>query len=246
MPTYKMLLQYDGSRYRGWQRLGDSDMTVQGKLEAALSRLFGVAVEISGSGRTDAGVHARGQTASFTTVRDLPPEALLHDLRRCLPEDIGVLSIDYAPPRFHARYSALEKTYCYRVWNSEAPCVFERRWVYPFPAALDTEAMERAAALLVGTHDFTAFCGNRHLKKSAVRTLRRIEIAREGEELRLRFEGDGFLYHMVRILVGTLLEVGTGERDAAEMPEILASKDRARAGFTAPAKGLILWDAAYR
>ena len=114
-----------------------------------------------------------------------------------------------------------------------------------FPAALDTAAMARAAEKLTGTHDFTAFCGNKHMKKSAVRTLRRVEITREGEELRLRFEGDGFLYHMVRILVGTLLEVGTGERDAAEMPAILASRDRSRAGFTAPAKGLTLWDVSY-
>ena len=115
MPNYRMLLQYDGSRYRGWQRLGDSDMTVQGKLEAALSRLLGVPTEISSSGRTDAGVHALGQVACFETREDYPPEQLLSELRRCLPEDIGVMELTYAPPRFHARYNALEKTYCYRV-----------------------------------------------------------------------------------------------------------------------------------
>ncbi len=244
MPTYKMLLQYDGSRYRGWQRLGDSDMTVQGKLEAALSRLFGVAVEISGSGRTDAGVHARGQTASFTTVRDLPPEALLHDLRRCLPEDIGVLSIDYAPPRFHARYSALEKTYCYRVWNSEAPCVFDRRFVYVFPDPLDLDRMRQAAERLLGEHDFRGFSAGR-TKKSTVRTLSRLCVDRVGEEVRFTLTADGFLQQMVRILVGTLLEIGRGERAAESIDEVFRTGVRAGAGFTVPAKGLCLTEVRY-
>ncbi len=180
MPVYKMLLEYDGSRYRGWQRLGDTDMTVQGKVETALSRLFGTPVEISGSGRTDAGVHARGQVASFETVRDLPPAELLHDLRRHLPEDVGVISLDYAPPRFHARYNALEKTYCYRVWNSEAPCVFERRFVYVFPDRLDLDRMRSAARRLLGEHDFRSFSAGR-TKKSTVRTLSRLTVERVGE-----------------------------------------------------------------
>ena len=121
MPNYKLILQYDGSRYRGWQRLADSDMTVQGKVEAVLARTFGEAVEVQGSGRTDAGVHALGQCASFRTVRDLPPAEVLAALRAYLPEDIGAVSVDYAPPRFHARLSAVEKTYRYRVWVTEDP-----------------------------------------------------------------------------------------------------------------------------
>ena len=245
MRTFRLTLCYEGTRYKGWQRQGNTPDTLQAKLEELLGRILEQEVELAGSGRTDAGVHARRQVCSFRAETERGCGELLAALREHLPENIGALALEEAEPRFHARLSCTGKTYVYRVWNSAAPCVFERRWVYPFPAALDVPAMERAAALLVGTHDFTGFCGNRRMKKSAVRTLRRIEIAREGEELRLRFEGDGFLYHMVRILVGTLLEVGTGERSAEEMPELLASRDRARAGFTAPAKGLTLWDVEY-
>ena len=245
MRNFKLTLCYEGTRYRGWQRQGNTPDTLQAKLEGLLGRLLGQEIELAGSGRTDAGVHARRQVCSFRAETALSCEELLRALREHLPEDIGALALEEAEPRFHARLSATGKSYLYRVWNSEAPCVFERRWVYVLPAALDIPAMERAAALLCGTRDFTSFCGNRHMKKSAVRTLRRIEIFREGEELRLRFEGEGFLYHMVRILTGTLLEVGMGVRDAGEMPAILAAKDRGRAGFTAPAQGLTLWDVEY-
>ena len=245
MRHFRLTLCYEGTRYKGWQRQGNTPDTLQAKLEELLGRILEQEVELAGSGRTDAGVHARRQVCSFRADTAMSSAELLAALRRYLPEDVGALALEEAEPRFHARLSCTGKTYLYRIWNSEAPCVFERRWVTVFPAALDTAAMARAAEKLTGTHDFTAFCGNKHMKKSAVRTLRRVEITREGEELRLRFEGDGFLYHMVRILVGTLLEVGTGERDAAEMPAILASRDRARAGFTAPAKGLTLWDVEY-
>ena len=245
MRTFRLTLCYEGTRYKGWQRQGNTPDTLQAKLEGVLSRMLEQPVELAGSGRTDAGVHARRQVCSFRADTDRSCEELLRELRGYLPEDIGALALEEAEPRFHARLSCTGKTYLYRVWNSEAPCVFERRWVYPFPAALDTEAMERAAALLCGTHDFSSFCANKHMKKSAVRTLRQIDIEREGEELRLRFTGDGFLYHMVRILTGTLLEVGTGARAAEEMPEILAARDRGRAGFTAPAQGLTLWDVSY-
>ena len=245
MRHFRLTLCYEGTRYKGWQRQGNTPDTLQAKLEELLGRILEQEVELAGSGRTDAGVHARRQVCSFRADTAMSSAELLAALRRYLPEDVGALALEEAEPRFHARLSCTGKTYLYRIWNSEAPCVFERRWVTVFPAALDTAAMARAAEKLTGTHDFTAFCGNKHMKKSAVRTLRRVEITREGEELRLRFEGDGFLYHMVRILVGTLLEVGTGERDAAEMPAILASRDRSRAGFTAPAKGLTLWDVEY-
>ena len=245
MRHFRLTLCYEGTRYKGWQRQGNTPDTLQAKLEELLGRILEQEVELAGSGRTDAGVHARRQVCSFRADTAMSSAELLAALRRYLPEDVGALALEEAEPRFHARLSCTGKTYLYRIWNSEAPCVFERRWVTVFPAALDTAAMARAAEKLTGTHDFTAFCGNKHMKKSAVRTLRRVEITREGEELRLRFEGDGFLYHMVRILVGTLLEVGTGERDAAEMPAILASRDRSRAGFTAPAKGLTLWDVSY-
>ncbi len=244
MPNYKLTLEYDGSRYHGWQRLQGTDMTVQGKLENLLTRLFGEPVEVNGSGRTDAGVHAKGQTASFCTVRDLPPAEVLDNLRRYLPEDVGAQEVAYADPRFHARLSAKEKTYVYRVWNSDAPCVFERRFVYVFPGELDDTAIARAAALLRGTHDFRAFSSVK-TKKSTVRTLTRLDAERLGPELRFTLTADGFLHHMVRILVGTLLEIGRGMREAESVVSLLDGGVRSEAGFTAPAKGLCLTEVRY-
>ena len=244
MPNYKLILEYDGSRYRGWQRLSGVEMTVQGKLETLLSRVFGEAVEIQGSGRTDAGVHALGQCASFRTARDLPPGEVLAALRQYLPEDIGAVSLDYAPPRFHARLSAVEKTYRYRVWTTEAPCVFQRRYVYVLPGDYSIPAMEAAARLLEGTHDFRA-CSAVKTDKSTVRTISRIAISRAGDELRFDFSADGFLHHMVRILTGTLLEVGRGERTPDSVSELLAGGPRSAAGFTVPARGLCLMEVRY-
>ena len=170
---------------------------------------------------------------------------MLTKLRQHLPEDIGAVSLEEAAPRFHARLNCREKTYLYRVWNSETPNVFERRFLCPYPAPLDLDEMRRAAKQLLGEHDFSAFCSVKHMKKSAVRTLTRIELQREGNELRLFFTGDGFLYNMVRILTGTLLEVGSGQRSAESVREALKSLDREQAGFTAPARGLTLWDVRY-
>ena len=243
--NYCLKLAYDGTRYRGWQRLPQDALTVQGKLEAVLSSIFGEPVEVHGSGRTDAGVHACGQVASFRAP-ERPTELLLRELRRYLPEDIGALSLQYAQPRFHARLSALEKTYVYRVWNSEMPDVFGRRWRVQLPAQLDLETMRAGAGALVGTRDFRAFCANRQRKKSSVRTLHRCEIVREGEELRFVLTADGFLYHMARIIVGTLLEIGLGKRQPGTLPELLARGIRAEAGETAPAKGLCLMEVRYQ
>ena len=230
MPNFRMTLSYDGTRYNGWQRQGNTPDTIQGRLEAVLSDLLAQPVEVAGSGRTDAGVHARMQTASFRAKTNLSAPELLRRLRAQLPGDIGVLTLTEAEPRFHARLSCRGKTYVYRVWNSDTPNVFERRYVYALPQPLDTAAMQRAAALLCGRHDYTSFCANRHMKKSAVRTVDAITVERLGEEVRLTFSGDGFLYHMVRILTGTLLEVGLGQRDADTMPAILAARDRSAAG----------------
>ena len=245
MPNYKLILQYDGSRYRGWQRLSGSDMTIQGKLETVLTKTFGEPVEVQGSGRTDAGVHALAQTASFRTVRDLPPVEALTALRQYLPEDIGAVSLDYAPPRFHARLSAAEKRYRYRVWTTEEPCVFERRFVYLLPGDYSIPAMQTAARLLEGTHDFRA-CSAVKTDKSTVRNVSRIEISRAGAELRFDFTADGFLHHMVRILTGTLLEVGRGNRTPESVAELLAGGPRSAAGFTVPAKGLCLMEVTYK
>lgn len=241
---YRLTLCYDGTRYRGWQRLLDGSLTVQASVERALSEIFGEPVEVSGSGRTDAGVHAEGQIASFTAPERAPAE-LLRALRRSLPEDIGAVALEFAANRFHARLCATEKTYVYRVWNSELPDVFARRWRVQIPQRLDLTAMREGARLLTGTHDFMAFCANKRMKKSSVRTLRRLEIERDGEELRFTLTADGFLYNMARILTGTLLEIGMGRRVPGEIPAIFASRCRAEAGETAPAKGLCLKEVRY-
>ena len=243
--TFRLTLCYEGTRYRGWQRQGNTDNTIQARLETLLTRLLEQPVELAASGRTDAGVHARRQVCSFRADTDWDVDFMLTQLRKFLPEDIGAVSLEEAAPRFHARLNCREKTYLYRVWNSEAPNVFERRLMYAFPAPLDLEAMRRAAEPLLGEHDFSAFCANRHMKKSAVRSIHSIEIRREGEEVRLSFTGNGFLYNMVRILTGTLLEVGTGQRSEESVRAALESLEREQAGFTAPAQGLTLWDVRY-
>ena len=241
---YRLTVSYDGTRYRGWQRLPNTEMTVQGKIEAALTELVSQPIEISGSGRTDAGVHATGQVASFRAP-ERSPDRILLGLRRLLPPDIGAEALDFASDRFHARLCATEKTYTYRIWNTDAPDVFERRYRLQFPAALDPDAMQRGAELLLGTHDFLAFCANKHFKKSSVRTLKRLELIKKGNELCIQMSADGFLYHMARILVGTLLEIGTGKRCAEEIPAIFESRVRENAGETAPAKGLCLTEVRY-
>lgn len=244
MRNLRLDLCYDGTRYRGWQRLPNREDTVQGKLETALSRILGEPIEVSGSGRTDAGVHARGQVANFHCGGAMAPEEILANLRRYLPEDIGIYSCKEVSPRFHARLNAREKTYCYRIWNSDVPCVFERRFVAVMPEELDLEAMKQAAGLLLGKHDFSAFCGNNKMKKSTVRELYAIEISRQGEEVRLRFTGNGFLYNMVRIMTGTLIEVGRGQRRPEDIPDLFGGK-REQAGFLAPAQGLCLEEVVY-
>ena len=244
MRNLRLDICYDGTRYRGWQRLPGRDDTIQGKVEACLSRILGETIEISGSGRTDAGVHAKHQIANFHTESTMTAGDILKELRRYLPEDIGIHSCKEVSQRFHARLNAKEKTYEYRIWNSENPCVFERRWVAVMPEKLDFAAMKSAAAHLLGEHDFSAFCGNAKIKKSTVRYIRSIEILPLGEEVRLRFTGNGFLHNMVRILTGTLVEVGRGERSPDSIPELFGSK-RAEAGFLAPAKGLCLEEVIY-
>ncbi len=244
MRNLRLDLCYDGTRYRGWQRLPGRDDTIQGKLETALSRILGEPIEISGSGRTDAGVHARGQVANFHCESTMSAAEILEQLRRYLPEDIGIYSCRDISPRFHARLNAKEKTYLYRIWNSTLPCVFDRRYVTVMQETLDLAAMKETARLLCGEHDFSAFCGNAKMKKSTVRFIRSIEIIREESELRLYFTGNGFLHNMVRILVGTLVEVGRGTRSPESISELFGGK-RANAGFLAPAQGLCLEEVEY-
>lgn len=244
MRNIRLQICYDGTRYRGWQRLMGVENTIQGKLEQTLSRILGENVEISGSGRTDAGAHARCQIANFHCESAMPCDEILSGLRRYLPEDIGIESCQEAAPRFHARLNCKTKTYVYRIWNSGRPCVFERRFAYVMPERLDVECMKEAAEYLLGEHDFSAFCANKKMKKSTIRRIDDIQITRRGEELIFSFTGNGFLYNMVRILVGTLLEVGQHKRQADTIPALFGAK-REQAGPLVPAQGLCLMEVTY-
>ncbi len=238
--NYKLTIQYDGSRYDGWQRQGNTDNTIQGKIEGVLSRLTGESVEIHGAGRTDAGVHAEGQVASVKLPGKATPSEIMDYLNQYLPEDIAVIEAEEADERFHARLNAVGKVYRYNIRLGVTPNVFRRKFQYRVGEELDIVAMKRAAEYLIGTHDYRAFCANKRYKKSTVRTVSAIDIAVDGADMSITFQGNGFLYNMVRILTGTLLEVGQGVRRPEEICEILESMNRARAGKTAPAQGLTL------
>ena len=244
MRNLRLDICYDGTRYRGWQRLANTDNTIQGKLEQTLSRILGEDVELVGSGRTDAGVHAKGQVANVHCSTNMPCDEILMQLRRYLPEDIGIYSVRDVSPRFHARLNARRKIYRYRLWVSDRPCVFERRYVTVYPCELDITAMERAVASLLGTHDFSAFCANKHMKKSTVRMLESLSIEKCEDEIVFTVCGNGFLHNMVRILVGTLVEVGQGKR-SAESVEQLFGKNRSEAGVLMEPQGLCLMEVTY-
>lgn len=245
MNNYKMVLQYEGTRYKGWQRQESTNHTIQGKLEAILSKMNGAPVEMQGAGRTDAGVHARGQVANFHMETAWTPEQIINYVNQYLPEDIAVISLEQVADRFHSRLNAKGKTYCYQVIQSPVPHVFERRYAHRIEEKLNVDEMRRAAAVLIGKHDFASFTSAKKSKKSTVRTIESIELEEKGEMLQIRYSGDGFLYHMVRILTGTLLEVGMGQRQAEEMETILETKRRDAAGPLAPACGLTLMEVRY-
>ena len=244
MRNLRLDLCYDGTRYRGWQRLPGVENTIQAKLETALSRILEEPIEVIGSGRTDAGTHAKHQVANFHCQSQMPCAEILTQLQRYLPEDIGIYSCRDVSPRFHARLNAKTKTYVYRLWNSEVPCVFDRRYVYRDTTALDLVKMRKAANYFVGTHDFSAFCANKKMKKSTVRCISSFCIERLENEIRFTVTGNGFLHHMVRIMVGTLIEVGRNER-APENIDSLYGADRSEAGTLVPACGLCLMEVNY-
>lgn len=245
MRNFKMVLQYEGTRYQGWQKQESTGNTIQGKLETLLSKLAGSPIEVHGSGRTDAGVHAYGQVANFKMNTGKTQEELFEYINQYLPEDIAVIKLVEVPERFHSRLNAKHKIYRYRVMNSSLPHVFARRYVYQVPEKLDMEAMQTAADKMCGEHDFQAFTSAKKGKKSTVRRVDSIKIERVGDEIWFTFFGNGFLYHMVRIMMGTLLCVGKGELEADTIPMILASKDRQQAGPLVPAKGLALMEVFY-
>ena len=238
--NYKITIQYDGSRYKGWQVQKSTDMTIQGKLQDVLSTMAGQEIEVIGSGRTDAGVHAYGQVANFHMPDRFSAQEILDYLNHYLPMDIAVLNIEEVGERFHARFNAISKTYVYRIHTSNIPNVFERKYMYTYTPKLDVKRMRQAADYLLGTHDFAAFCGNSKMKKSTVRTIMDIIIEEMEYEIRISYTGDGFLQQMIRIMTGTLIEVGNGMKRPEDILQILESKNRSNAGYTVPAEGLQL------
>ena len=245
MRNIRMLLQYEGTRYQGWQRQTSSENTIQGKLELLLSKMCKEPIELSASGRTDAGVHAMGQVANFHTSCEMSEEDMLAYCNKYLPEDIAVIELKEAAPRFHSRLNACGKRYCYRVINSGIPNVFWRRYAQEIPDSLDLDAMRKAAAFLCGEHDFKSFTSAKKGKKSTVRRIDAITIEKEGDLITFTFTGNGFLHHMVRILMGTILEVGSGKREPESITEVIAACDREAAGPLVPAKGLTLMEVYY-
>ncbi len=235
-----MTITYDGTRYFGWEHQPNTEWTIQGKLETVLGRMTGEAVDVIGAGRTDAGVHAKEMTANAFLDTNLSPDEIRDYMNRYLPEDICVREVREAAERFHARYKATGKTYCYTCYYGELKPIFDRKYVYVLEKNPDLAKMKKAAEYLTGIHDFASFCGNPKMKKSTIREVDRIDIVKKGPYISFYFHGTGFLQNMVRILTGTLLEVGYGKRKPESMEELLDAKNRSMAGFTAPACGLCL------
>lgn len=246
MRNIKLTIEYDGTNYQGWQVQGDAP-TIQKTLEEAITNVVQHPVTVVGSGRTDAGVHALGQVAGFSTSSEIPAQNLAYAINSHLPPDVAVPAAEDAPPEFHARYSAKQKTYRYTILNRDVRSPLLRNRAYRLRAGLDLGEMKRAASHLIGEHDFQAF-QSKSLEaegKSSVRTITRLSIERSGDLIELYVTANGFLYNMVRAIVGTLIEAGIGKIDADEVKRILDSKDRSIAGPTAPARGLCLMEVVY-
>jgi len=255
MPTFKLTIAYDGTNYVGWQRQA-AGTSIQGLLEQALAELNGGAVAVAGAGRTDAGVHALGQVASFSLQRAIEPGTLVRALNARLPADVRALSADAVAEDFHARFRASRKTYRYRICTADVLNPFERHYAWHVPGTLDVDAMDTAARSLEGRHDFAAFAAAGATIRTTERTVMRSRVTRTkltvesalrgGDLIAYEITGEGFLRHMVRAIAGTLVEIGRGRRPGEQMREVLSSRDRGRAGPTAPARGLFLVGVEYR
>ncbi|MFD1739787.1 tRNA pseudouridine(38-40) synthase TruA [Bacillus salitolerans] len=240
MNNYKLTIQYDGGRYKGWQRLGSGENTIQGKIENVLSEMIGRPIEIIGSSRTDAGVHALEQVANFKVSESFSEKEVMDYLNRYLPQDISVTNVEMVHDRFHARYNTKDKTYLYKLWNHPYPNPFMRKYSMHVEERLQIEKMKKAAQFFLGEHDFTAYSNAKSKKKSMVREIYSLEIKENAGFIEIRIKGNGFLYNMVRKIVGTLIEVGLGEKEANQIPSIIESKERVQTGLLADAEGLYL------
>lgn len=240
MYNYKLTIQYDGGRYKGWQRLGNGENTVQGRIENVLSQLVGREIEIIGCSRTDAGVHALAQIANFKTSESLTEAEIKNYLNKHLPEDISIKDLRLVSENFHARYNAKDKTYLYKIWNEEYSNPFMRKYSMHVEKKLDIHRMKKASQYFIGEHDFTAFTNAKSKTKSMVREIYSIDIEESTGLIQIRVRGNGFLHNMVRRITGTLIKVGLGEEEAENVPAIMNSKERKQAGYMADACGLYL------
>lgn len=251
MFAYKCIISYEGTKYNGWQKQGNTSNTIQEKIETVLSKMLDTNIEIMGSGRTDAGVHALGQVFHFHCHINILEEYSSHDflltVNSFLPKDIRILSIEPCDLRFHARLNAVRKTYRYQIDTSSFGNLFLRNTSHHIPQPLNIDSMKEGANLLLGTHDFKSFCSNKRMKKSSVRTIEQIDISLDSinELLTISYTGNGFLYNMVRIMTGTLIEIGLGVREPEDISQALKGCDRGLAGHTAPPQGLFLVNVEY-
>ena len=247
MKRVGLVVAYDGTKYSGWQTQPNG-ITIQGVLNDTLSELLGEKIETIGASRTDAGVHALGNVAVFDTESRIPGEKFSYALNQRLPEDIRIQLSEEVEPDFHPRYCDSEKTYEYRILNRKFPVPTERLYSYFYHYKLDVDKMREAAAYLVGEHDFKSFCSVHTQAETTIRTIYQLEVEETGAEIRIRVCGNGFLYNMVRIIAGTLIEAGQGKYPPERVKEMLDGKERQKSGPTAPAKGLCLlgyeWDSA--
>jgi tRNA pseudouridine38-40 synthase len=239
MRNIKLTIEYEGTMYAGWQRQKNA-VTVQEKLEEAIKRVTSEDIETIGSSRTDAGVHARGFAANFLTNSNIPASSFREALNSKLPKDIVILQSNEVEPDFHARYSCVGKQYSYTILNRVQPSALERNYVYHYKRQLDFGAIQKACGYFIGKHDYAAFRSTGSSVKTSERTVHKAWLEKHGEKIIFYVEADGFLYNMVRIMVGTLINVGIGKIFPEEIAEIIKSKDRDRAGNTAPASGLCL------
>lgn len=239
MRNIKLIIEYDGKSFNGWQKQ-PTKLNIQGEIERAIGEITGEEIKLIGSGRTDAGVNALGQTANFKTNSTIPIEKIPLALNSKLKKSIVIVSAEEVDDSFHSRYNVKSKTYRYTINNSQNGSAIYRDMEYHFPIKLDVKKMKEAAKLFEGEHDFKGFKASGTSSKSSVRTIYKADVKQDGDRIYIELTGNGFLYNMVRIISGTLLDVGLGKIDVNDIPEIIDSKDRKRAGKTLPAHGLCL------